>query len=209
MIAQDRWKPKPETLVHNRQLQIERRKRRKTRMKRYLLVVALAAMALCTASAQQSPVSIPILNPGFEDDVLACAPAQCNYGPITGWISGPWTSVFKPSTAQFPGGIPGGVNVAAIGNEYSTGSILQTLGPAVQANTTYVLKVGVGARADFPFTGYVAALLAGNVTLAAGNKATPVAGTFVTEVVVYQSGANPPQLGQALQIFVKSVGTGQ
>jgi hypothetical protein len=67
--------------------------------------------------------------------------------------------------------------------------------------------VSVGARADYPFTGYTAALLAGNVTLASGNKATPVGGTFVTESIVYKSGANPPQLGQPLQIFIRSLGT--
>lgn len=43
--------------------------------------------------------------------------------------------------------------------------------------------------------------------LAASN--TPVGGTFVTAVIGYKSGATPPQLGQALQVFVKSLGTGQ
>jgi hypothetical protein len=46
------------------------------------------------------------------------------------------------------------------------------------------------------FTGYSAALMAGNVTLASGNSATPVGGTYVDEVIVYESGPNPPQLGQ-------------
>jgi hypothetical protein len=67
----------------------------------------------------------------------------------------------------------------------------------------------VGARADQPFTGYAAALMAGNVTLAAGNKATPVGGTFVTEEIVYNSGASPAQLGQPLPILVRSLGNGQ
>lgn len=43
-----------------------------------------------------------------------------------------------------------------------------------------------------------------------GDKATPVGGTFVTEVAVYESGATTAQLGQPLQIFVNSlVATGQ
>jgi hypothetical protein len=86
---------------------------------------------------------------------------------------------------------------------------LQTLGATVQANTTYVLKMSVGARADYVFTGYAASLLAGNVVLASGHKATPVGGTFVTEVVVYESGATPAQLGQPLQILITSTGDGE
>ncbi len=79
----------------------------------------------------------------------------------------------------------------------------------MQANTTYILTVEVGARADYVFTGYAASLLAGNVLLASGHKATPVGGTFVTEVIVYQSGATPAQLGQPLQILITSTGNGQ
>jgi hypothetical protein len=66
--------------------------------------------------------------------------------------------------------------VAFIGNSYDTGSILQTLGATVQANTTYILTLSIGARADYPFTGYLAALMAGNVILASRNAATPVGG---------------------------------
>jgi hypothetical protein len=92
--------------------------------------------------------------------------------------------------------------------EGTFGSIFQTLGATVQANTTYRLKIEVGARVDFPFTGYRAALLAGNVELVEGHSATPTGGTFVIDTVVYHSGANPPQLGQPLQIFIKSTGLG-
>jgi hypothetical protein len=59
------------------------------------------------------------------------------------------------------------------------------------------------------FTGYSAALLAGNVNLAYDNSLAPAPGTFLTDVIVYNSGAAPPQLGQRLQILVRSVGTGQ
>ncbi len=97
----------------------------------------------------------------------------------------------------------------ALGYTNTTGSMLQTLGDALEANTTYVLRISLGARADVPFTGYVAALMAGNVTLASDNKVTPLAGTFATDVNVYNSGANPARLGKPLQILVKSFGTGQ
>jgi hypothetical protein len=179
-------------------------------MKRYLLVVAIALCAVLGNAFAQA-TNIPILNPQFNTDELACSPGSDCYGNagITGWICGPTVSVTKMSTAQYPNAPSTGLTVGAIGNTTGSGSVLQTLGATVQANTTYTLVVKVGARADFAFTGYNAVLMAGNVILAANNSATPLAGTFVTDLVVYKSGANPPQLGQPLQVFVKSTGAGQ
>jgi hypothetical protein len=182
-------------------------------MSRYLLLLPIAVALVGTAFGQKTATIIPIVNPGFEDDVLSCgAGFDCDASPLTGWLCGPDAGVFKPSTVQFPNGIPQGTNVAYLGrglNTIQTGSILQQVGASVRANTTYTLKLSVGARADVGFTGYSAALLAGNVTLAYDNTLTPAPGTFLTDVIVYQSGAAPPQLGQRLQILVKSVGTGQ
>jgi hypothetical protein len=182
-------------------------------MRLYLLQLTLAAALAGPAFGQKTPTIVPVLNPGFEDDVLSCAAGvDCDASPLTGWLCGPDTGVFKPSTAQFPGGVPGGTNVAYIGrglDTIQTGSILQALGATVQANTIYTLTLSVGARADIGFTGYSAALLAGNVILASDNTLTPAPGTFLTDVIVYRSAAAPPQLGQRLQILVKSVGTGQ
>jgi hypothetical protein len=176
-------------------------------MKIRTMLLSLAALSVCAASAQ---VNIPVLNPLFDLDELPGSPGpSTGQAGITGWISGPQTGVFKASTAQYPSAPTTGLYCAYVGGTYASGSILQTVGATVQANTTYTLKVSVGARTDFPFTGYTAALLAGNVTLAFGNKATPVGGTFVTEVVVYESGDTPAQLGQPLQILVKSLGNGQ
>jgi hypothetical protein len=162
-------------------------------------------------SAKAQEVQIPILNPKFETDVLTCSPgSNCNQYGITGWTTGPGTGVFKASTTQYPGIAPStGLYLATIGNSSISGSIFQTLGATVQANTTYVLTVEVGARADYVFTGYVASLMAGNVVLASGHRATPVGGTLVTEVVAYESGATPAQLGQPLQILITSTGDGQ
>jgi hypothetical protein len=98
------------------------------------------------------------------------------------------------STAQYPFAPAEGLYVMAIGYTNTTGSMVQTLGATVDANTTYVPKISLGARADVPFTGYVAALMAGNITLASGNNVTPLAGTFATHAIVYNSAANPAQL---------------
>jgi len=67
----------------------------------------------------------------------------------------------------------------------------------------------VGALSDEVFTGYYSALGAGNATLASGDAAIPLGGKFVNDVIVYDSGSSPAQLGQPLQILIKSVGTGQ
>jgi len=144
-------------------------------------------------------------------DVLTYSPgANCYQYGMTGWITGPTTGVLKASTTQYPSAPTTGLYCAYVGGpSSSSGSILQTLGATAQANTTYILTVAVGARTDEVFTGYVAALLAGNVTLASGHRATPVGGTFVTEVVGYESGATPAQLGQPLQILITSTGDGQ
>jgi hypothetical protein len=162
-------------------------------------------------SAKAQNVPIPVLNPKFETDVLTCGPgSNCDQYGITGWMTGPGTALAKFSTTQFPGIAPStGLYVAAIGNSSTSGSILQTVGATLQANTSYVLTVEVGARADYVFTGYVATLLAGNVVLASGHRATPVGGSLVTEVVGYESGATPAQLGQPLQILITSTGDGQ
>jgi len=176
-------------------------------MKRFLLLM----VPLVTSAFAQKVVQIPILNSQFNADALACSGpgSNCYALGITGWLTGPQTGIGLDSTIQFPSAPPEGLYVAYLGYPPSTGSISQMLGVPLQANTTYTLTVKVGARADFPFTGYFAALGAGNTTLASSNSATPVGGKFVDDVIVYNSGANPPQLGQSLQILIKSLGPGQ
>ena len=188
---------------------------RKPCMRQYL-ARPVAVLALLTANfllatpAKAQATPIPILNPQFNRDSLPCSPgSNCNSYGITGWITGPQTYVLKASTTQFPSAPVTGLYVAVMGNGTSSGSILQTVGATVQANTTYNLSVEVGARADEVFTGYELMLMAGNVTLISGDRATPVGGEFVTEKLVYQSGATPAQLGQPLQILIMSKGNGQ
>ena len=177
-------------------------------MKRFLL---LLVPLVAPAFAQKGVVQIPILNSQFNDDALACSGpgSNCYALGITGWLAGPQTGIGLDSTVQFPSAPPEGLYVAYLGYPPSTGSISQMLGVPLQANTRYILTVKVGARADFPFTGYFAALGAGNTTLASSNSATPVGGKFVDDMIVYNSGANSPELGQSLQILIKSLGTGQ
>jgi hypothetical protein len=89
------------------------------------------------------------------------------------------------------------------------GSIFQTVGATLQANTTYTLTLSVGHRADEAFTGYVATLLAGSVAVAYDDSLNPAAGTFVEDTITYTTGATPALRGQLLAISIRSVGTGQ
>jgi hypothetical protein len=182
-------------------------------MKRCLVVAVLtwaAATLFLATPAEAQPVPILILNPKFDRNALYCSPgSNCNQYGITGWTVGPATYVAKFSTTQYPSAPSTGLYVAALGDSTVTGSIFQTAGATLQANTTYTLTVEVGARADVVFTGYLVSLAAGNTVLVAGAKATPVGGNFVTEVIAYESGATPAQLGQPLQVLIESKGTGQ
>jgi hypothetical protein len=174
-------------------------------------VILLLSASLSSGTAFAQGTAIPIANPLFLEDQLSCSPGAGCYTSqnISEWLCGPVTSIAKLSTEQYPAAPPQGILVAALGYTQGTGSIQQTLSDTVQANTNYVLKIEIGARADVPFTGYLASLKAGNVVLASSSKATPTGGTFVTDAITYSSGANPPQLGKPLQISVKSLGFGQ
>jgi len=172
----------------------------------------LLTLFLCfTASAQ---VNIHVVNPGFEIDELFCtASNDCAQYAVTGWMVGPASGFYKPGTAQFAGGAPGGSNVAFIGGDElsssATGSISQTLIATLTPNTTYTLKFSIGSRADYPITGYLAALTVGGVPVATDNTVLPAPGTFLQDTVVYKSGPSPLLIGQPLGIFIKSVGHGQ
>lgn len=133
----------------------------------------------------------------------------CFYPAITGWSVGPNSGVQKTSTADFPGGLPDGVNFAYVGNAHSTGSLTQILNATVRANAIYTLNMSVGQQLGIAMTGYVAALMAGGITLVSDSSLKPAPGTFLEETIVYNSGPNPPQLGRPLVIFVKSLGNGQ
>jgi hypothetical protein len=105
--------------------------------------------------------------------------------------------------------VPDGANFAYVGDANSTGSLTQVLNATVRANATYTLTMSVGQQLGIALTGYVAALMAGGVTLASNNSLKPDPGTFLEETIVYDSGPNPPQIGRPLLIFVKSFGNGQ
>jgi RHS repeat-associated protein/uncharacterized repeat protein (TIGR01451 family) len=169
------------------------------------------AITVTVTVAANAPVSVPVVNPGFEADVLGCQGGGGCYdiGVLPGWSGA--GSTFKPSVGvggEFPNGIPDGVNVAAVGCCGQSGNdITQDLGFAPAPNTTYTLRVGVGQRSDFALTGYIAELLVGTTSVASATSPTPAAGTFATDMLTYNSGSSPG--AQHLVIHLGNVGSGQ
>lgn len=159
-------------------------------------VIALAALTTLGFAQGQS---IPIVNAGFDSLLLDCAPGPPCFeaGVIPGWtLTGAGNSTFKPSTGSggiFPGGVPGGLNVAAVNcSGCAGGSIAQDLGFAPLPNTTYTLTAYVGQRADAPFGTYAVGLLVGTTSVASDTSLKPAPGTFALDTVTYNSGSSPP-----------------
>jgi hypothetical protein len=180
-------------------------------MRRLIQLLPIAVTLPSTAFAEENCVPIPIQNPGFEADVLTCGSGlTCDNPKVPAWLPSGFAGTIKPGTGQYPAGVPEGVNVAFLGEpDTSTGSISQTLGATLKANTKYILKLSVGHRADEVFTGYIAALLAGGVTVAFDSSLLPEAGTFLEDVIVFKSPARPLLYGKPLTISIQSIGAGQ
>lgn len=172
--------------------------------------VAIAFIALSFTSSATAG-TITVLNPGFEDLVLPGPGDATNYVlyNVPSWDVMGQTGTFKPGAAQFPGGVPEGVNVGAAGNSLGDGVISQVLTATLQADTTYTLMVDVGQRLDFPLVSYTVELIANGVTLVSDSSLNPTPGTFLTDTIIYNSGSNPAQLGQNLLIQLSAGGFGQ
>lgn len=175
-----------------------------------LLVVAIAA-----AANRSEASSILIANAGFETPAIVNNSFQL--GSFAGWVVTPSVAltiadagVFDPG-AQYPGAIPEGDNVAfssnGLASGWSSGILSQVLTATLASSTLYTLQVDVGDRSDTVLTGYLIELLAGSTVLASDNSSlAPVSG-FLTSTIQFQSGATPAELGQALQIRLRLIGS--
>jgi hypothetical protein len=201
-----------------------------------LYALATGAVAISCAGSL-SAAAIPILNSGFEADVLPCTagPTCATSFSITGWtgatadplgFSDPdgngtgYFGVYKPSALSYPSGVPGGVNVAYVAGVQNPLSISQVLSTNLLANDTYTLTLDIGQRADgqsvggLACHGFNAALEAGgnvlNSLVAAGNAScnSLTLGSFTQFTLTYTSAANPAGLGDPLEIVLSSFGAG-
>lgn len=150
--------------------------------------------AVLTATAFAQGQSIPIVNAGFEADVLGCAAGPLCYDSfmVPGWSVSGEVATFKPSAGpggEFPGGVPGGSNVAALGDSIGSGVISQDLGFAPLPNTRYTVTVYVGQRTDYPLLTYAVELVVGTTSVASDVTLKPPPGTFALDTVTYNSGS--------------------
>ena len=181
---------------------------------------------ICVLAANLSAGTITILNPNFDAQVLAPGTGT-GYGfiPITDWnqndVINTDYSVYNPVASSYPGGVPGGHNVADVFSDGTTASIWQFLATNLQANDTYTLTGYAGCRLD---TGVFQPGLDGcngNAMVEAGgnvlnpvviggniNNGTRVLGTFTQFTISFTTGANPAGLGEPLEIVLETLGTG-
>jgi hypothetical protein len=190
----------------------------------------LCALSLCGLATQLSAGSITIQNPNFDAQVLApgiSTGSGAGFNPITNWnqndVTNTGYSVYNPVASSYPGGVPGGNNVADIFSDGTTSSIWQFLSTDLQANDTYTLTGNAGSRLDggSVFNPGVDACVGNVLVEAGGNILNPVvpggnvintngcnSGTFTQFSITFSTGANPIGLGQPLEIVLDTLGTG-
>lgn len=104
-------------------------------------LLLLFALPIATPAFGQN---IPILNPSFEQPVLADGAfiASGNDWGFTGTNAG----TFNPSAASYATGAPQGDNVAYIEN----GALIQGFSEPLRADRSYRLRFAIGSRTDNP-----------------------------------------------------------
>jgi hypothetical protein len=182
----------------------------------------------CGFALQLPADSISILNPNFDAQVLAPgATAGFGYIPITDWSQNDVTNtaytVYNPAATSYPGGVPGGNNVADLLSDGATSSIWQFLTTDLEANDTYTLTGYAGYRLDRNIFAPALDGCGGNVMVeAGGNILNPAViggninnngtgctpGTFTPFSITFSTGSNPAGLGQPLEIVLETLGTG-
>ena len=148
--------------------------------------------------SEVSPISIAIVNAGFENPLLG--DNRFTNNAIPGWTgtdSGATNNfgVFNPPTFFFPAEAPEGQNVAYI----ERGAIFQTLTDTLTPGD-YTLTVRVGDSLIDPDSPFMVQLRAGSTVLAQTSTPGPANGTFTMVTVNYSAGVGDPLLGQALEI---------
>ena len=155
--------------------------------KQYALAVT-CAFAFCSANA----ATINVVNPSFEDPVLASGASQ--QGSITGWDVTPGSGIVNIGTSATEG------SQAAFG---APGQLSQTLAATLQANTRYTLQVDVGDLGSNDFDGYRITLSAGGSAITDDSSSLDPQGGFLTSVRSYDALPGDPFIGGTLSVFIQ------
>ncbi len=128
---------------------------------------------------------------------------------VPGWAVTGSAGAFRPTTTQFPSGVPDGQQIAFVN---PGGVLTATLGETLQPDTLYILQVDWGRRQDGPAQGHQMTLRAGGVDLGwvnnstIGNGPMPPVGGWSTAWGYFTANHNAP-IGSAVQIQLLPVGT--
>lgn len=150
-------------------------------------------------------ISIPIVNPSFEDDALADGASTSD---ASGWseTSGGGDGVLDPVAADFPGGIPDGENVGYV--NLPGNYLYQELDAVLAPGLEYTLTASVGRRVGQPFAGYQVQLLAGGAVLAEVDSSDILdGGQFITVFTTFKAGPEETALGDPLAVQLLSKGS--
>lgn len=182
--------------------------------------ILCATMLTVLSNAVQMAVAadVAVTNGNFEDPPLEdnnFTAKSCGKGDpicvktndtVIGWTVVGTAGTWNPTAVSYPGGVPGGANVA-YANQGSVATISQALEEVLQANVFYTLAVDIGRRADDNFAGYRVQLWAGATLLAEDdNSLLPAPGTFEQSVISVSVGSEEPDLGENLEIVLVSMG---
>ncbi|MCK4294657.1 MAG: PEP-CTERM sorting domain-containing protein [Planctomycetes bacterium] len=179
-------------------------------------VLTVVAAALFALSASAGAAGITIVNPGFEDPVLA--EDDYTWGDVPGWtlVGGEATGiegsgVWNVTLADFdPVIAPEGENV--LFTEYLPEGIAkgaaQVLTETFAADTDYTLTAEVGNSNYYYFSGYSVQLLAGGTVIAEDNDTVwPGYKKWATSTVQYTyDPADAALVGQPLEIRLLGLG---
>jgi hypothetical protein len=125
----------------------------------------------------------------------------------TGWnVTSVEIGPFEPSSLAFPSGIPDGTQVAAVGNELSTGGLFQDVTENLSFGMQYSLTAWVGSRADAPGSGIVSLETVAGDVLATSGIVTPADGTWQQIALTYSPPSGSPFLGDGLRVLLSRAG---
>jgi len=176
-------------------------------------IVGLVAV-VCLPVSSAGAAEVTIVNPGFEDPVLA--EDDWTWQDVPGWTpighadDDEGVGVWNTTIADFdPVIAPGGENV--LYTEYyvgGVGGVAQILGAKFAADTAYTLTVEVGDSYYYYFSGYKVQLLAGGTVIAEDNDTLwPPYYEWATSTVAYTyDPADSALVGQPLEIRLLSLG---
>jgi len=172
--------------------------------KKLIYLMSFVLVLVVTGTATPDQRTITIVNPGFEDPVLA--EDGYTWLDVPGWtqVGGEGPGIWHVTSADFdPVVAPEGQNVLYTENAVGdAGGVAQVLTETFAANTDYTLTAEVGNSWYYYNGGYSVQLLAGGIVIAEDNDTLwPEYKTWATSTVAYTyDPADSALVGQPLEI---------